>query len=391
MARVMSSTAERSLYIDFLKGVCCLFMMAAHAMLIDVVFHGAMPPYALGARYFIYFAQLVVPIFYMASGINALTFHERGARRADFDATRFYLASAALLFVGGYTYSLMIGSAKNGVPDIFQCVAMGTALAFLLVRFRVPTWIMAAFGLAILGVFLAFRVSFSPTAEGFAALSPLQRWAFGHFSFFPWCAFFPLGIVLHRITGRAGRAVVLTILAGLAVAGAFMDGVIPESEFEVMFRVDPKFALTATGLSGMLLMWTPRIYPAAPGRFLRFVELVGRESLLFLIFHALVLAVLLIVFQGRIDYGARALLETAFTCALLPQLVAWRDRRTSSPAFLRNALVALGVFGVIAALAWINGAKALMSLAGAPAAMAFALAFPTLRRRLQTRFVRADV
>ncbi|MCL4235059.1 MAG: DUF1624 domain-containing protein [Deltaproteobacteria bacterium] len=385
----MASAAERYLYIDFLKGVCCLFMMVAHAMLIDVVFHGAMPPNAVAARYFIYFAQLVVPIFYMASGINALTFHERSSGRAGFDATRFYLASAALLFVGGYTYSLMIGSAKNGVPDIFQCVAMGTALAFLLVRFRIPTWAMAAIGLAILGVFLAFRVSFSPTAEGFAALRPATRWAFGHFSFFPWCAFFPLGIVLHRLTGRAGRVVALVALATLAAAGAFMDGVFPESEFEVMFRMDPKFALTATGLSGVLLMWVPRIYPAAPGRVLRFVELVGRESLLFLIFHALVLAVLIVIFQGRIGFWPRAVLETTFTCALLPVLVTWRDRRTSSPAFTRRALIVLAVFGMLAMLAWAIRAHALTSLVAAPAALAFALAFPTLRRSLQTRFVRA--
>lgn len=385
----MSYTAERSLYIDFLKGVCCLFMMVAHAMLIDVVFHGAMPPNAVVARMTIYLAHMIVPIFYMASGINALTFHERSAARADFDATRFYLASAALLFVGGYTYSLMIGSAKNGVPDIFQCVAMGTALAYLLVRFRAPTWLMAAIALAILAVGQVFRASITPTADAFAAMHPATRWAFGHFSFFPWCAFFPLGVVIHRITGRAARAAALTIFAALAVAGAFVPGVFPETEFEVMFRVDPKFALTATGLSAVLLMWTPRIYPGAPGRLLRFVELVGRESLLFLIFHALVLALLIVVFQGRIGPWPRAMLETALTCALLPPLVAWRDRRTASATFTRNAIVVLGVFGAIAALAWINEAKALMSLAGAPAALAFALAFPTLRRRLQTRFVRA--
>lgn len=382
---------ERFRYIDFLKGVCCLLMLVAHALLVDVVFHDPFDSRRILAALIIYAAQLVVPIFYMASGINALTFLERHGRDASFNAVRFYLVSAAALFVGGYTYSLLVGSFSKGVPDIFQCVAMGVTLTFLLVKLRAPSWLMTLLSGAIFAVALIHRATFEPGPDVFAAMPAWRRFAFGHFAFFPWAGFFPLGVVLHRLRSRVAVGAWLSMFFIMAALGVMTPGAYPESEFGVMFRVDLRFFLTGLGLSGALMLLGARIYPdrAVPG--LQFVEYIGRESMLFLIFHALILGVLLMAFAGRIDIWMRAVIEMVATCALLPRLAAMRDRWSATPAFSRRTDVILIAFTVLALLTLRTPAKNAAILFAIPAAWAFAFVYPTWRVRIRAWSARKPI
>ncbi|MCC6158206.1 MAG: hypothetical protein IT350_09145 [Deltaproteobacteria bacterium] len=399
--------AERFHEIDLLKGLACYLMLTGHALRAHPAGFG---PLGFVDKIIIYAMDFSGPVFFVASGMNVCTFFDRNRAKAGFDAFRFYLGQAAILFVLGYTYSLAIGSLAIGIPDIFQGVAVCTSAVFLVMYLRLPGWAYLVVAAAVYAVYWPFRLELDAitavantvpmwtsietydqpmfqTAVATVKSLPLwKRQLFAHFSFFPWAVFFLIGAAVFRTRGRVGE--ILTSLVFLAMLGA--STLLPQAFFsnpvELFFRGVPGYVLQTGGGAGLAFIVGRHLYRGAGGsRIARAIEFAGQESFLLLILHFFLITVSL-MFLPKLHMYARAVLIIAGTAWLLPILARRRDRWALGPAFERNALVVLGVtFAVGIFLSAAPPLYILARLVGFVSAFAFAFVFGSIRTRWRAK------
>ncbi|MBZ0272651.1 heparan-alpha-glucosaminide N-acetyltransferase domain-containing protein [bacterium] len=381
-------STDRHHEIDLLKGLFCIIMLISHAMRMDVALFGAMPVDKYVALTFIYTVECWVPVFFMASGVNALTWHERHPPREGQRAVRFYAVSSAWLFLLGFTYSINVGSLARAVPDIFQLVAVGTFVTYLLVRARLSSGVLLLVAIGILAIGIAHRLAIVPSESVLESMGPIRRLLFGHFSFFPWVAFFLVGVMLYRIGSSAARVSLGVLFAAMAIGSRFVPGTFPETAYELMFRVDLKYALAGLGASGLLMLLAPLAY-RGPGnnRTLAYLEYLGRDSFLFLVFHIFVLAFIAGRFQTTAGMYARALLALIVVLALMPMVSQLRDKLVAKPRFGPVAVTVGIAFAFVAVSVSASGYKNAGSFIAFGASFPFAFGYPVLRRRLAKTYL----
>ncbi|MCZ7584280.1 MAG: hypothetical protein M5R36_13600 [Deltaproteobacteria bacterium] len=328
-------------------------------------------------------------MFFIASGMNVLTFWDRNRVKEGFAMTRFYLGQALLLFTLGYTYNIGVGSIilLGGVPDIFQGVALCTAFVYLVTRYLAE----------------GFRL-FDSCRDRLRRLPPgayenrshdgghsrhalLEKQFFAHFSLFPWAVFFLLGAAIYRTRSRVGEIALGGLFIAMIVGSLFIEQAYFGSTAELVFRGVPGYVLQ-TGAGGGLAFLVLRHVYRGPGtsRFSNGLEFAGKESLLFLILHYFLI---ILVYPFPMPMYFRAALIVIGTALLLPVFARRRDRLIKAPSALTGLFVVMAV-GALVGLALRGPMIWFGRIAGFSAALAFAFAFGELRTRWRARTTAAS-
>jgi surface polysaccharide O-acyltransferase-like enzyme len=419
---VTETRAGRIDYIDLFKGIACLVIMYAHATA------PSLDRFTLAEKAVFTAIFFAAPMFFFASGINVVTFLSKYGERKNFRVATFYLVSALLLFVLSECYSVNRGSLK--MPQIFQGIAMGIAFTFVVVRLRLPNWLMMALALVLYAPWFLFWTAQIPSLEAirplpFAAepaatftgwidnINPLTRVLMVHFSFLPWASYVLAGAATFRSV-RANPAtrpawavffIAMTIIGPLTLlVPQWRQPLMLDSFADMLLRCYPFSFFLWMGETGLLFLAADTWYRGAAEarhattrRALGFVEYLGRESFLFLVWHWAFLSILLIV--GHVIQKTPVLGRIHaihylpwIVCTLLVVLTIrwaadlgakWRRR----PRFVLEASLVLTLFtlpGLIAFFrrGFVPPGAALLSF---PACLAFAYLYPVLRERLRNR------
>jgi len=413
-------TADRIEYIDMLKGAACLLMLIGHSM----SFHfGHMGPANLA---FLGLVCTAAPLFFFISGANIINFiaHYGGKRRMH--EVRFYLSAAAALFFLSYCYSFN----RMGLEmfQIFQGIAVCTAVTFLLVRTKIPAWAHLALVFVLYAIWMKHWRTVSAQLTPLRILDPAAcvretlrfvatfsypvRALFIHFSLLPWVCYVLAGAVTFRsLRQRTGFPWTWAIFyAALPLIGFLSLGVRNLTQplwlnnfADLLWRNTPLYFFTWFGLSGLLVIFADRWYAGSAAmtrplfrRGWGVLEYCGRESFLFLIWHWLILTLVQIL-TGRIIHhlasnGASAVIHLSWILALTVTLLtlhhvarwgeAWRQR----PKFAWEAGLTL-CLGTLLSWFWYERERytAMMIISFAPC-LAFAYIYPVVRARLRGYF-----
>ncbi len=377
----MENQTRRLHEIDLLKGAACYLMLIGHALRAR---SGDLSGANEITKVILYAMDFSGPMFFVASGMNVCTFWDRNRQKKGFAITRFYLLSALLLFVLGYTYNLSIWSISFGVPDIFQGVAVCIALHFLIVRFNPKAYVYILAAAAVYAIYLPFRLGLDPTLETLRSLPFWRKQLFVHFSLFPWAVFFLLGAAIHRTRGRAGEIVLGILFSGMIAASLFLEQAFFANAAQLFFRCTPGYVLQTGGGAGLLFLALRHLY-RGPGssRILSTFELAGRESLLFLILHYFFI---ILTFLMPLGMYPRAVVIFTATALAIPAFARQRDRMAKAPNFIPCALAVI-VAGSFLGFALSPGAFFLARIVSFAAALAFAFVFGELRAKLRARLM----
>jgi uncharacterized membrane protein len=419
--------------IDFLKGLACVMMLVGHAMRIS------MHPPGYLERLFLYLMDFAGPIFFFMSGMNVLTFAERAKMRPNFHATRFYLLSAAALFVFGVSYNL--NRHTLGFMDILQCVALCTAFVYIMLRLRIPGWAHALIIIFLYGIYLGVRIrlELNLIAPDFTALRDaipqaadisnpevmnmllwlratfglLWRWGYIYFGFLPWVIYFYVGGLFFRSYKSNGGATRfwtvlfwVLFLVGPFTARRIFPRIYLDSFVDLLLRGIPSYMLTTLGGAGLLTLWALKKYKGSSrtdNRFLRQVksrvEGLGKESLLFLVAHWWVLSTLIGVialynFIARsngwwttyLTQYPRAVISVSAVFLVVPLLAKLRDRliKTRLGIALIFACMALSFAGYL----YLYTGRILPSVAiylSYGLSIGFVFVYPWMRGRIRQR------
>jgi len=301
-------TAQRIGYIDMTKGIACLFMVMGHQM-----------SFSFADMTVVEWLMLAIPggfaatSFFFSSGSNVINFNDRYGNHPNFRAFRFYLLSMAALFLMSYTYQ--INRMAFGMWTLFHAIAASTAITFLFIRKRIPTWALMAIAFGFYTVYLVFWTKQLPEmervrqiedamtayAESYKyALSfrPFVRWLFFHFSFLPWFCYVLAGAATFRsIRLRPHlRPWWLAFYSGMLVLGVtsplyFNQWWLHDTPLDLFLRHPPIWFGSWIGLAGLFIVGCDYLYKNADDmtglsrRIWRYVEFLGRESFVFLIWH----------------------------------------------------------------------------------------------------------
>ncbi|MBZ0272780.1 heparan-alpha-glucosaminide N-acetyltransferase domain-containing protein [bacterium] len=368
--------------IDLLKGLACYLMLVGHAMR---ALPAGLPSLSAFDKIVLYIMDFSGPMFFVASGMNVLTFVDRNRGKPGFSMTPFYLASAAVLFFLGYTYNFSVMSILFGVPDIFQGVAICTAVLFLVARFSPPAWVYLVLAGVAYAIYWPVRMNLEPTREAILAMPLWERQLFAHFSLFPWIVFFLIGAALYRTRTREGEIAIGALFVAM-IAGSFL---LPQAffgdMFQLMLRGVPGYVLQTGAASGLIFLVMRHLYRGAgKNRLLGALEFAGLESLLFLILHFFLIVMSLFLLPKSGMY-TRAVIIVAATAVTLPLFARLRERFSKRASFVGGAMAVLlvtFVFGVVLS----GRAFPVSRLFAFASAFAFAFVFPDLRAKLRARW-----
>ncbi len=419
--------------IDMLKGLACALMLIGHAMRVE------MPAPTMWHKVLLYIMDFSGPIFFFVSGMNVMTFLERNRDKPGFDATRFYLAAATLLFFLGYTYN--VNRVSLTFFDIFQGVAMCTLAVYFLMRSKLPTWAHLVIALLIFLFYTQFRVRLEldlvvptytatkaaipsgadfmqvakPISELLKQLGPLRRFLFVHFSLLPWVVFFYVGALCYRGVTREGAKETpwWILFATLFVAGPivhFVDGgrvfkqMFLDSYLDLMLRGIPSYVLMTLGGAGLSYLLARRFYKGAAAyanktvAWLSFqLERLGKESLLFLVVHWWVIATVnlpLMLIAKRTALGAandwtevylRALIVLVGTFVSVPWFAQIRERWSKANAYGVKIGLWMG-FSFFCAILLLAVSPFLSNYATYGMSFGFAFLYPYLRGKLRRKY-----
>lgn len=421
--------------VDMLKGLACVLMLIGHAVRVS------MGPPAPIDNVILYIMDFSGPIFFFVSGMNVMTFLERNRDKPGFDAGKFYLAAAAALFFLGYTYN--INRVSLNFFDIFQGVAICTAIVFLLMRTKLPTAVHLVIVAAAFLFYTQFRVrleldqvlpnfselkaaippgadfmtAFQPIQSFLTAMGPLRRALFVHFGLLPWLIYFYVGALCYRsVTGPAAKtAPWWAFFAALFVAGPvvhLIDGgrvfqhMFLDSYLDLMVRGIPSYVLMTLGGAGLAYLFSRKVYKGAAkytnaaGRFVGFqLERLGKESLMFLVVHWWVIATVmlpLMIIAKRsetvtgvawtLDVYARAAIVLVAVLFFVPRFARLRDRWSQANRFATKAAVFMGASIFLALL--MLPVPPLSNYLTYGSSFGFAFLYPTVRARLRRRYTK---
>lgn len=306
---------QRLAYIDMLKGTACQIMIFAHAMTMQFG--------RLNHSEKVFFTFIIYPagLFFFASGMNVVNYLQSAARKKNFRADRFFLLAALALFLLSLPFSLN----RNNLLmfQIFQGIAVCTAGAYLCLRAKMPDWLLAVLAIALYFVWLRDWHTVAPRlaelrampdgdplsrqTRAFIAELPLWRRAlFANFSLLPWLNYTILGCAWYRHQqrrpGRNGVWIALfivLILAGLIsvrMPRFHLQPHVLDNNADMLFRNTPLFFFSWLGLTGLSAIAAAKWYRGAATmkhpewrKIWHYVEYSGRESLMFFVWHWVVL------------------------------------------------------------------------------------------------------
>jgi hypothetical protein len=279
--------------IDIAKGMACLLMVAAHLI----------------SKKILPFGTLAAPLFFAYSGMNTILLIERTKGKKCFDV--FHAIFPVILFFGGISHIVItkIGPLHVGMK-LLQFIAVAVFLLFLLskffrdprrcgILFPVPFIVQQLLPLISLGTSRALPVEFLFNDE---------------YPLFPWFGFFLFGVFLLGLKQKNHR----WLLAALLVASVLSYGIagVPVQRFGMSFSYI-FLGLSAITAALSLARWIA----GQSGRiFLKwlsgFFSLPGRNALMFLYLHLVVMRFFLTVnfLPSLILYFACETLFLYFAC-----------------------------------------------------------------------------
>ncbi len=253
--------------LDLLKGAACILMIFSHAYV------KTEHPLPLGMAFLGSFAAIY---FFSASGVTA-------SFRAERYASLEMLLPLGFLFVLGFSLNgiIEIDFYRHFEMQMLQMIAVGSALVYLVERrWKPKAWVYGVLGI---GVF-AFKRLLDWTLGDL----PLEGAVFapGTFTFIPWLFLFFLGVYAYRAPNRhnliLAAASVIGIVLGLLVSPEFIAGL-----FDKWDMPEGYFLLACFFM--FLGFYLVRGVPSLRGERNRFLLFLGRNSLLFLYVHILVI------------------------------------------------------------------------------------------------------
>lgn len=371
--------------IDLLKGLACALMLLGHSMRSTLV-DGSQLVMFNKILWLIF--DFAAPLFFLASGQNVAIFYERNINKNGFFATRFYLSSCAILFVLGFSYNLSVGSARLGLMDIFQCIAMNTAIVFLLLRAGAgPIW-MTILAVASYAGYLIFRIPIAEPSKIILKSIPFwQKASMVNFAILPWISFFLLGAVLYKVRSRKGE-----LLFGVGFLAMFIGSFFDLKEaflpnyFHLIFRGAPGYILMTCGGSGLAFLILRHFYQGAGKSWAcKQLEFLGRESFAFLILHWFIIIALTIV-MPKLGMHFKGMSVLVVTMLLLPLMTKLRDRWSVTPYYGAKIAIVMAVSLIVVVFSLTMRAGVIVELFSFGLSFGFAFVFPFLRGQLRKKF-----
>ncbi|NLH50526.1 MAG: hypothetical protein GX444_18280 [Myxococcales bacterium] len=412
---------DRIGYIDLLKGLACLIILYVHAVTprVDLM---KLPDLAVFTLLF-----FSAGLFFFASGMNIVNFLNRHRDDPPRQVGRFFLAAAAMLFGLSICYSVNHSSLR--LPQIFQGIALCTAVTFLLLRTRLPNWALILVALALYALWLPYWVRVEPLVAPLRSLSfneevrlflpwangrgPFERFFLLHFSLLPWVSYTLAGAATYRSIRQNPAAAdrwwlfyALLPLVGL-LSYLFLPWRQPlflRSYPDMILRNYPLPFFVWLGLTGLALLTAARWYAggeeirsAIGRRLVGYLEFLGRESFLFLVWHWFVLTVLslfLAVLLRNPGYAASRwsiyfpwFVTTVVVVATMPWAQRLGDRWRRHRHFVLEAslVLALGTTPGLISFALRGTVRLPAIFSSFAACLAFAYLYPVLREKLRRR------
>lgn len=405
-----------------MKGVACQIMIFAHAITMNFE--------SLSTFEKVFFTVIIYPagLFFFASGINVVLFQEHAAVRRGFQATKFFLAASALLLVLSLPYS--INRHNLYVLQIFQGIAVTTAATYLLLRIRASNKLLVALAFGFYLIWFRYwreimpelaelrdvptNMTFRATLVWLRGVSVWKRFLFANFSLFPWVSYVMVGAAWYRSQRdhpehekRWIALFVTSILFGVISLRALSldQPVLLDNFADMLFRNAPVHFFTWMGLTGLTAMWAAKAYRGGdsirhPGRrrLLSYVEYSGKESLMFFVWHWVLLfsvgiALSLIGNVSLLGQGAWKthltwIVSVPLVAASLPWIVSLGHRWRKTRNFQIEAFLLLVAGSIVAYAVGRNRYQVtvlgfFISLA---ASIAFAVVYPELREQLRRHF-----
>ena len=407
--------------IDFLRGSMLMLMVVYHNFRVAT----SADPVQMGLMSF---TELLSTVFLLVSGVNVANFVAGAARNPDFAPTQFYFKSAFWLFVMGYSYNLLVHTPF--VMDLIQCIAVGTFVTYVLLRFKVSN---ALVGLITLAFFAAGIVAFgnsitlSPdvksnfllhqligdgvvakdvisangvvTKAGISALVPTP-YLFSLYGPIPWVGFFTLGIFLDRLRGK-WVWIACTAAVALALVGAYLPTLDAAGDINLGFRTNARYIVQSASL---VTVWffLSKVWYKEKTTCNRTVAFWSEVSLIVFVFHwiFIMLATTVIAVGSKVTSFyffhdgfryTRAVLSFAATAWAIRPIENLRARLSRHPKFLSRMRVIMIAGFATAILFGTRPAPAAKAVAYAgclAAACSFALSYPAFRAKWRKEAVR---
>ena len=404
--------------IDFAKGLACLMMVFGHTgfyMGICV----ERPP-CLSWTWIL--AESSVALFFMATGMNVIHYVRHNENKKGWGPTRTFLITNLALFILGLSYNL--NRQSLGLMDLFQGIAAAAFITYIPFRRKWPSWAIAVIAIEF------FLIAFAPnltlddtvtsgyivvsTKEFIQSLNPnyahadlmgkyltmmtqildiplWKRFLFVHFSVLPWTGCALLGGLVMRHARSRSESFLWLLFIGALLASLTFPFFQARHAVDYFFRGRPDYVLRHVGIAGIIVLGLRRAY-VGRGKWPKWVEFVGRESLLIFIAQWVLIEFLTIFIRPRVSIIS-LLLFTALIYWLMTMIVRFfakrRDKGIDSMSYVKKWFGIQISFSIIAAVLHfgidmpghtnIN----LAHLFSFVSAIAFAMAFPSLKTVLK--------
>lgn len=382
--------------LDWIKGIACIFMLILHA----VVMVGLPPTHRLWTVQFTVIHQFYA-WFFMASGMNVARAAERDLLKKDWRRTSaVYLLTAVALFVLGIAYS--INRRTLGEMELFQGVAACTAVSYIVLRRRWPSWALLVISILLFGVSIDYGYKYygylaQPMVDRIiddTLTWPLwERFLFVHFSLLPWVGWFLIGAVVMRLAGTKSEKWLIALFVAFLVASFYAPWYVPRTRVDFFFRAKIDFLFWSSGVAGLSILaarhWYKSVRPLNQA-----IEFIGRESFLIFIlqwFTADGLGdPLKLIGQatGRDTWMIFPVLQIAtvyITYRLTRYFAARRDRTITQPGYLRFWGLLTAIFTFLAGVFYYRR-PALSYLLSFPLIVGVGMLFPAVRLVIRNVF-----
>jgi hypothetical protein len=316
------SPSSRLSEIDKTKGFAGFLMIAAH---LD------------GAR-LLAFGTFGAALFFLCSGMNTILFLDK--TRGNKKYNTYHLFFVVLLFVGGYTQIVIAHPSETRlVPEFLQVSALAMLLIFVLSKFFKNIYHVGyLFWLPYLLHFL-FQHGRGQIQTGGAARFISFFFGTGAFPLFPWAGFFLYGILLLALRRKKWALAYLTAATGIFTFFSIFIFNIPINKFDMSLSYVALSLFAATLLFYTFCLLTEHSFGQRFKILHSVLEVVGRNSLMFVYVHYLALDLLRL--ENLFTYPALALLFSTVLVFLFSAFLVFAYERVKNqpPLFLPSLLM----------------------------------------------------